>query len=89
MLSQQEKVCFHFCHLETWKPQSIDVIVEVRGGGISIAAAAKSFGIPKSRLHDGKSSLDVRIGRPCVLTPKEESVILNWVIDIAKAGFPV
>lgn len=32
--------------------------------------------------------MDARIGRPFVLTPEEETLIVNWVINIAKEGFP-
>lgn len=76
-----------------YKQEDVEKAVDVvRREGMSIAAAAKSFGIPKSTLQDkvnGKYSLDARIGRPSVLTPEEEKLIVNWIVDIAKAGFPV
>lgn len=64
----------------------------VRREGVSIAAAAKNFGIPKSTLQDklsGKYAIDAKMGRPSVLTPQEEKHISDWVISIAKAGFPI
>lgn len=64
----------------------------VRRNGMSVNAAAKSFGIPQSTLQDkisGKYAVQAKVGRPSVLMPEEENILVHWVINLAKLGFPV
>lgn len=61
-------------------------------GGMTITAASKQFLIPRQTLKDkisGKYAVSCRMGRPSILTPVEEQVLVDWVVTIGAAGFPV
>ncbi|XP_014217717.1 jerky protein homolog-like [Copidosoma floridanum] len=60
--------------------------------GKSVRDAAVTFGIPKSTLHSKlkyTSPLNAKKGPRTVLTPNEETEIVNWLITCAETGFPV
>lgn len=67
-------------------------LIAIKNDGYSISAASRCFNVPKTTLHDklhGKYKEEVPVGRPSVLTQKEEDHIVQWVLNVAKAGFPV
>lgn len=64
----------------------------VKNKGLSITAASRKFGIPKSTLQDklsGRTKLKVPLGRPSVLSPKEEQTLVDWINNVSNAGFCV
>lgn len=74
--------------------QMIAAIDMVRRG-FPIRRAAKIHGIPESTIRaklpagvDWTANVK-RPGRPTVLTKQEEDRIIDWIIEMAKAGFPV
>ncbi|XP_072384649.1 uncharacterized protein [Diabrotica undecimpunctata] len=60
--------------------------------GMPVATASKRFGVPRITLRNklkGISPEVCNMGPPTVLTADEEDRIVKWIIDIARAGFPV
>ena len=60
--------------------------------GMTIYAASKHFGIPKTTLlykHNGKRPLSGKSGPPTTFTPQEEQILVDWIIQMGKAGFPI
>lgn len=61
----------------------------VKRGG-SIRAASRMFKIPESTIRDKiQQRYKHSPGAPAVLSPDDENRIAQWIIDMAKAGFPV
>lgn len=59
---------------------------------MSIRKASKTFNVPKSTLIDklkGKVPIERKIGAAPILTPAEENVLVTWILNAAKAGFPI
>lgn len=62
--------------------------------GIPIRRTAKDYGVPESTVRAKLSAgMDwnsmSRPGRPVPLAKQEEDRIVEWIINMAKAGFPV
>lgn len=60
--------------------------------GASCAAAAKQFHIPRITLMykvSGKYSIDCKSGVSTILTADEENLLKNWIINVARTGFPI
>ncbi|XP_072398392.1 uncharacterized protein [Diabrotica undecimpunctata] len=60
--------------------------------GMPVATASKRFGVPRITLRNklkGISPEVCNMGPATVLTADEEDLIVKWIIDIARAGFPV
>lgn len=65
-------------------------LVSIRKGS-RIRQVSRSSGIPESTLRDKLKGLhqQSKPGAPTVLTGDEENRIVEWVLDMAKMGFPV
>lgn len=65
----------------------------IRDEKMSVRTAATLYGVPKSTLHDkvqGKSSENIgKTGPEPRLSLDGENKIANWVINLAKSGFPI
>lgn len=60
--------------------------------GLSLAVAAKTYGIPKSTLHSKvieKVPFICKKGPATVLNAVEETRLKKWILDKAKLGFPM
>ncbi|KAF6208317.1 hypothetical protein GE061_016771 [Apolygus lucorum] len=72
-----------------------DLAVAIRGmkaGTLSIYKAAKIYGIPKGTLFNkvrGKVPMTRKMGPPTVLSQTEEENVMNWILNMAKLGFPM
>ncbi|CAF4828048.1 unnamed protein product [Pieris macdunnoughi] len=54
--------------------------------------AAKKFNVPRITLKykvEGKHPIDRKMGPPAVLSRTEEKTIVDWIFEMARAGFPV
>ena len=61
--------------------------------GMSYRRASQEFSVPKSTLHSiskGKSPVmsERHMGPRPTLTEAEETSIVEWLLDLAKTGFP-
>ncbi|GBP21797.1 Tigger transposable element-derived protein 6 [Eumeta japonica] len=64
---------------------------EIKEGNIKIREASKKYKIPRSTIQDRihkRAKPNVRLGRTSVLSREEEMEIENWLIKLAKCGFP-
>jgi Tc5 transposase DNA-binding domain/helix-turn-helix, Psq domain len=60
--------------------------------GMPIKTASKEYRIPKTTLHSkhyGKYPIECKAGAPTILSKEEEAILVKWIIEIAKVGFPV
>lgn len=60
--------------------------------GMPVATAAKRFSVPRITLMykaKGKSPKTRRMGPDPVLTNEEEYILEDWILTMAKAGFPI
>lgn len=65
----------------------------IRENNVGVRAAAKEYGVPKSTVQDRISGkrLDVlrKTGPQPIMTVEGEKRIANWVLNLAKCGFPI
>lgn len=72
------------------RAEKIKLALQKISEGMSVRKASTEFGIPRTTLQDKKLGRHVKpAGAPTVLTPEEEQVFANWIIDLGKHGFPV
>lgn len=67
-------------------------IISVREGGLGIKKAARQFNVPKTTLRykvRGIYPEKRRMGPDTIFSEDEEKLLATWVLDVAKAGFPV
>lgn len=68
-------------------------LIEIKEGRMSVRMASREFGVPKTTLQDHKSGKVPQIagksGPQPLLTVEGEKKLANWVITLAKCGFPV
>lgn len=72
--------------------QQMDNAIEDVLRGIPVATAAKKHNVPRITLlykSRGKSPRERKMGPQSYLTIQEEKVFVNWIIAVAKAGFPI
>lgn len=70
----------------------LTAILEVRSQKRSLNDTARMYKIPKSTLHNKvteKVPLSRRMGPKPVLLPEEEERLETWILNKAKAGFPM
>ena len=76
-----------------YSPDQMAAAVDaVRGGKMNLLQASKKFPIPRSTLRtkvEGISAMDAKMGASTIFTQDEENVLANWVLGLAKAGFPI
>ena len=73
-----------------WSKNALEAAIRrVHGRELSVFAASKDYGIPRStlqrRLHSGLD--EAKPGPDTVLTAEEEDHIVEWIVDNAKRGF--
>lgn len=62
----------------------------VKNGVLTEHQAVKQFGIPKSTINRKRNDKNLKpVGRPCVLSKTEESMLLDGLITAGKWGFPL
>lgn len=60
--------------------------------GMSLRAASKKYGIPHSTLFrksKGGSQLATTMGAPTRFTKEQENILVKWIVEMARAGFPI
>lgn len=70
----------------------MNLAVEAMKAGSSAKAAARQYGVPRTTLTDkfkGKSPRSRRMGPSPVLTDIEELEVVQWIMNMNSAGFPV
>lgn len=67
-------------------------IIYIREGDLGIKKAARQFNVPKTKLSykvRGIYPEKRRMGPDTIFSEDEEKLLATWVLDVAKAGFPV
>ncbi|XP_028399448.1 uncharacterized protein LOC114522874 [Dendronephthya gigantea] len=67
----------------------LSAMKDVQKNGMSLRAAAKKWGIPKSSLYEricGRVEYDRRSGPPPILTKKEERYLAKYLLEMDKNG---
>ena len=79
--------------LRNYSQEALDqALEEVRGGKLSIRAAAKTYDVPRSTISDylrGNSVEGCSLGRPPALPTKVEESLVTKAIDAANKGLGV
>ncbi|XP_051168142.1 uncharacterized protein LOC127285953 [Leptopilina boulardi] len=60
--------------------------------GMTLSAASKLYNVPRTTLWDkyhGRSPVERKMGPECVLSKEEETLLVQWMFDVGKCGFPV
>ena len=74
-----------------YSQESLDKAIEdFQSGKFSLRSAAKEYGVPKTTLENrvkGKSTDE--LGRPKVLSPDEENVLVERLMLLGDWGFPL
>ena len=75
-----------------WAPDDIRNAYEAcTNERLSIYAAAKMYGVPRTTLSDrvnNKVSMNTRVGHPTSLSTTEEDSLINYVYYMSECGFP-
>jgi len=62
----------------------------IKNGVLTERQAAEQFGIPKSTINRKRNKKNLKpVGRPCVLSTIEESMLLDGLVTAGKWGFPL
>ncbi|KAI5709120.1 hypothetical protein M8J76_010692 [Diaphorina citri] len=80
------------CTRFNYSEQNMNLAVEAMKAGSSAKAAARQYGVPRTTLTDkfkGKSPRSRRMGPSPVLTDIEELEVVQWIMNMNSAGFPV
>lgn len=78
--------------LKNYTQESIRSALEDCDRGLSVAASAKKHGVPRITLLykiNGKYPRTSKMGPESYLNKEEEEILSNWIINTAKAGFPI
>ncbi|XP_071944741.1 uncharacterized protein [Antedon mediterranea] len=77
--------------LGKWNKQSMQEAYEaVKAGSLSLRAAAKQYGVPKTTLQrrlSGKVDVTSSASRATVLTASEETELKNYILHMESVGF--
>jgi len=67
-----------------------DAVRAVKSGEFSVRKAAEEFGVPRQTILDHVHDDDIskHIGRPTILSDKEEALLLDYINVMAQWGFP-
>ncbi|KAE8738997.1 hypothetical protein FOCC_FOCC015512 [Frankliniella occidentalis] len=63
-------------------------VEDVRKRHMAINAAAKEHNVPRGTLRHRLRGVDPQRGRRPVLTPEEEQLLVDWILDCSRKGFP-
>jgi len=76
---------------KSWAQQELkNALVAIEEKKLSIRKAGKTYSVPTSTLYDhvmGKVEIGKRSGSPMVLTSVEESMFVDWVIEMSRIGY--
>jgi hypothetical protein len=61
----------------------------VRNKTLTLGAASKAFGVPKTSIYDRLHSSGDKLGRPTVLSDAEEEIITERLLILGRWGFPL
>lgn len=80
-----------FVYSEAALQQAIN---EIKDKKLSIREASRNFAVPRSTIQDrlkgvSKAKLIRKPGPQPILTADGEEKIANWVLNLAKCGFPI
>lgn len=81
-----------YCRFNYTENDLLVAINAVNSKDLSLNKASQLYNIPKSTLSNKinkKVPLSRQLGPKTVLTCEEETRIVNWIVSIAKVGFPV
>lgn len=76
----------------SYSEEDMSKAVQAVKNGLSRKNAAKEFGVPRTTLIrklSGQAPLRRRMGPPTELSEAEERVLVDWILAMAKKGFPV
>lgn len=71
--------------------QMLAALEDVRKG-MAVSTASKIYNVPRSTLSDkyhGRSPVERKMGPESVLSNEDEKLLIQWIFDVAKYGFPV
>lgn len=74
------------------KNDMVKAIDAVKSGKMNPFKASIDFNVPRSTLRkilNGKTTIDVKMGPSPTLNIQYEELLVNWIIAIAKKGFPI
>jgi helix-turn-helix, Psq domain./Tc5 transposase DNA-binding domain. len=80
------------CAKLKYPEESMNLALEAMAAGLSAKSAARQYGVPRTTLTDkfkGKTPPGRRMGPSPVLTDTEELQIVQWLLNMNSAGFPV
>lgn len=72
--------------------EQMNLAVDAVRKGMPVATAAKRFSVPRITLMykaKGKTPQHRRMGPDTVLKKEEENLLVQWILTMAKAGFPL
>lgn len=72
--------------------EQMQLAIDAVHSGMPVATAAKRFSVPRITLMykvRGKTPRYRRMGPDTVLTKEEENILVQWIVTMAKAGFPI
>lgn len=75
-----------------YSQEDLSRAIDAVNNGISCASAAKQFRVPRITLAykvSGKFPLHCKSGVSTILTEAEENLLVQWILNVAKTGFPV
>lgn len=71
--------------------QLSNALAAVRNG-CTMYAASKTYQVPRTTLYrriNSKDNSNIRKGPPTVLSTEQEKHLVDWILHVAKMGFPV
>lgn len=74
-----------------YSEEAMNNAIKAVENGMSPFQAHKTFNVPRTTLLDklqGRSPKERKIGGETILTKQEETTLVNWMVHIAKCGFP-
>lgn len=80
---------------KTKKPYTVDDVrnaIQSIQSGMSISEASRRFNVPRMTLSDkysGRKKIECKTGVPTILSPEEEKILVDWILNMAKQGFPI
>lgn len=75
-----------------YSEEQMQKAIEDVNRGLSKSQASKINNVPRPTLISklkGQSPLSCRMGRSSILKKEEESLLVDWIFTMAKAGFPI
>jgi hypothetical protein len=77
---------------KSYNPQQAREALEAISSGMSVRKAASVYNIPRTTLQDmkkGSYEPESRPGPSSILTPTEEQLLCEWLIELSRRGIPI